>query len=280
MNTTGPTFWLVATPIGNLGDFPPRGEEVLSSIELLCCEDTRRTGVLLRHFGIRVPRLAVCNEHTEMGAIDNVLAVLRSGSDAALVSDAGTPGVSDPGERLVRAVLDAGYPVSAVPGPSAVIMALTISGLSTARFVFEGFLPRKGRDRAERLADIASEPRTVVLYEAPHRVERTLGDLRTALGDDRVVVVTRELTKLHEEVVRGPIGEIDLGEPRGEYVLVLAGAPADETVADDDTVREALRHALADGLSTRDAVSAVTASTGRVKREIYELAVSLPERGS
>jgi 16S rRNA (cytidine1402-2'-O)-methyltransferase len=269
---------LVATPIGNLGDFSPRGTDILGSVELLCCEDTRRTGVLLRHYGLRVPRLAVCNDHTEVACSRDVLDVLATGADAALVSDAGTPGVSDPGERVVRAVLDAGHPVSAVPGPSAAIMALTISGLSTSRFVFEGFLPRKGRERSSRLADIAAEVRTTIVYEAPHRIERTLVDLREALGAARMVAVTRELTKLHEEVTRGPLGEIEVGQPRGEYVVVIEGAPTDDAIADDDTVRLHLREALDRGASTRDAVATVTQATGRSKREVYDLAVALRDR--
>jgi 16S rRNA (cytidine1402-2'-O)-methyltransferase len=185
------TLWLVATPIGNLGDLAPRAAEVLGDVGLVCCEDTRRTGRLLAHAGVRAARLAVCNDHTEVARVADVLETLAAGDDVALVSDAGSPGVSDPGERIVRAVLDAGHTVSAVPGPSAVITALTISGLPTDRFVFEGFLPRRGRARAERLRELATERRTVVIYEAPHRVERTLADLRTAIGDDRMVAVTR-----------------------------------------------------------------------------------------
>jgi 16S rRNA (cytidine1402-2'-O)-methyltransferase len=207
-----------------------------------------------------------------------VLRVLGEGRDVAVVSDAGTPGISDPGERIVRAVVDAGYPVSAVPGPSAAIMALTISGLATDRFVFEGFLPRKGSARTERLAEIAAEHRTVVVYEAPHRVQRTLDDLRDALGDDRVVVVTRELTKLHEEVVRGPLGEIDIGAPRGEYVLVVAGAARSEVVVDDDEIRAALREAIDGGASTRDASAAVARTVGRPKREVYALALGIADQ--
>jgi 16S rRNA (cytidine1402-2'-O)-methyltransferase len=195
----------------------------------------------------------------------------------AIVSDAGTPGISDPGERIVRAAIDAGYHVSAVPGPSAAVMALTISGLAADRFVFEGFLPRKGGERAARLAEIAAEPRTTVIYEAPHRVLRTLDDLRTACGDDRFVVVARELTKLYEEVVRGPLGTIDIGGPRGEYVIVLAGAPVDDRPATDDDVRDALRDELAAGSSTRDAAAAVAKSVGRPKREVYALAVGLDD---
>jgi 16S rRNA (cytidine1402-2'-O)-methyltransferase len=269
------TLWLVATPIGNLGDLSPRAVDILSHVALVCCEDTRRTGLLLHHAGIRAERLAVCNDHTEVQRIDDVLRTLRDGRDVAIVSDAGTPGISDPGERIVRAVLDAGHAVSAVPGPSAAIMALTISGLPAHRFVFEGFIPRKGNDRATRLSEIAAERRTTIIYEAPHRVERTLEDLRTVCGDARHIVVTRELTKLHEEVVRGPLGEIDIGGPRGEYVLVLAGAPTADTPITDDDVRTALRAAIDDGSSTRDASAAVAKQVGRPKREVYALAIAL-----
>jgi len=269
------TLWLVATPIGNLGDLSPRAVDVLSHAALVCCEDTRRTGLLLQHAGIRAERLAVCNDHTEMSRIADVLRTLGDGRDVAIVSDAGTPGISDPGERIVRSVIDAGHTVSAVPGPSAVIMAITISGLSADRFVYEGFLPRKGAERASRLAEIAAEHRTTVLYEAPHRVLRTLDDLREACGDDRIVVVTRELTKLHEEVVRGPLGEIDIGSPRGEYVLVIEGAPIDDRPMNDDDVRAELRRELDAGASTRDASATVAKAVGRPKREVYALAIAL-----
>jgi 16S rRNA (cytidine1402-2'-O)-methyltransferase len=272
------TLWLVATPIGNLGDLPPRAVEVLRHADLICCEDTRRTGPLLRHSGIEAARLAVCNDHTEASRIPDVLQTLAGGRDVAIVSDAGTPGISDPGERIVRAVLDAGHTVSAVPGPSAAIMALTISGLATDRFVFEGFIPRKGTARAERLAEIAAEHRTVILYEAPHRVLRTLEDLREVCGDERTVVVTRELTKLHEEVVRGPLGDLDIGAPRGEYVLVVGGAPRSDEPVTDEEVRAALRTALAGGASTRDASAAVARHVGRPKREVYALAVALADQ--
>ncbi len=269
------TLWLVATPIGNLGDLSPRAVDVLAHVGVICCEDTRRTGLLLQHAGVKAERLAVCNDHTEVSRVDDVLRVLGSGRDVAIVSDAGTPGISDPGERIVRAVIDAGYTISAVPGPSAAIMALTISGLSAERFVFEGFIPRKGRDRSERLAEIAAEHRTTVIYEAPHRVARTLEDLREVCGGDRLVVVTRELTKLHEAVVRGPLGQIDIGGPRGEYVLVLAGAAVDDDPISDDDVRDALRDEFAAGSSTRDAAAVVARSVGRPKREVYALAVAL-----
>lgn len=273
------TLWLVATPIGNLGDLAPRAAEVLAAAGLVCCEDTRRTGLLLQHAGIRAERLAVCNDHTEASRVDDVLRTLREGRDVAVVSDAGTPGISDPGERIVRAVVDAGFDVSAVPGPSAAIMALTISGLPADRFVFEGFLPRKGTDRTQRLHEIAAEHRTTVIYEAPHRAQRTLDDLRRVCGDDRTVVVTRELTKLHETVERGPLGEIDIGTPRGEYVFVLAGSPRHDAPATDDDVRGALRRHFAHGASTRDAAATVARELRRPKREVYALAVAIADAG-
>ena len=265
------TLWLVATPIGNMDDLAPRALDTLGAVALVCCEDTRRTGLLLHRSGVRAERLAVCNDHTEDRCADDVISVLDRGGDVALVSDAGSPGISDPGERLVRAVLERGHTVSAVPGPTAAIMALTTSGLPTGRFVFEGFLPRKGRERTERLAGIALERRTTVIYEAPPRVRRTLDDLQAACGDDRMVVVTRELTKLHEETIRGSLGEIDVGDPRGEYVLVVEGAP-EPPPATDEIVTAALLDELGRGNSTRDAAAVVAQQTGRRKRDVYDLA--------
>ena len=276
--STGPasgTLWLVATPIGNLGDLPPRAAEVLGACALVCCEDTRRTGRLLQHAGVRAERLAVANEHTEANRVAEVLDLLAHGRDVAVVTDAGTPGVSDPGERLVSAVLDAGHRVSAVPGPAAAVMALVISGLPTSRFVFEGFLPRSGRERTERLAEVAAERRTIVLYEAPHRIARTLADLREACGPDRRVAVCRELTKLYEDVQRGTLGSVDVGAPRGEYVVVLAGAEPAAVDVDDDGIRAALREELAAGATRKDAAAAVSARLGVPRKVAYALATAL-----
>ena len=267
---------LVATPIGNLGDLSPRARDALAAAALVCCEDTRRTGRLLQHAGIAGTRLAVCNEHTEAARIPEVLQVLGDGGDVAVVTDAGTPGISDPGERLVRAVLDAGHDVTTVPGPAAAVSALVVSGLSTARYVFEGFLPRSGRSRAERLAELAAERRTIVLYEAPHRVLRTMADLAATLGAERPVSVARELTKLHETVARGTLGAVDLGTPRGEYVIVVAGAAVADAPPDDDVVRAALRAELAAGRSRRDAATVVAQRLGVARRVAYDLAVSEP----
>lgn len=267
---------LVATPVGNLGDLSPRARQALADASLICCEDTRRTGLLLQHAGVSGVRMAVCNEHTEAARVPEVLSVLGDGGDVAVVTDAGTPGISDPGERLVAAVLDAGYDVTTVPGPAAVVAALVVSGLPTTRFVFEGFLPRSGRARTERIAELASEQRTIVVYEAPHRVVRTLTDLAAAFGADRRVAVARELTKLYETVLRGTLGELDIGEPRGEYVLVIDGATPIVEVPDDDTLRAAVRTELAAGLSRRDAAAAVARRFGAPKRAVYELATAEP----
>jgi 16S rRNA (cytidine1402-2'-O)-methyltransferase len=267
---------LVGTPIGNLGDLAPRAADALASADVVACEDTRRTGRLLAHLGIRAPRLLVVNDHTEAAAAREVLARLDRGERVAVVSDAGMPGISDPGERLVAAAAAAGHAVEVLPGPSAALAGLVASGLPTGRFAFEGFLPRKGSGRTQRLAVVAAERRTVVLYEAPHRLLRTLGDLAHACGPTRRVAVARELTKLHEEVWRGSLAEAveraTAAEPRGEHVLVLAGAPEPEAPG-DDAIRAALDATRRAGATTRDAVSAVAAELGVPRRRVYDLAV-------
>jgi 16S rRNA (cytidine1402-2'-O)-methyltransferase len=274
---------LVGTPIGNLGDLTPRAAEALRSADAICCEDTRRTGRLLLHAGVERPRLVVVNDHTEAREVPGVVARLRRGERVAVVSDAGMPGISDPGERLVRAAVAAGHAVEVVPGPSAALAALVTSGLPAGRFVFEGFLPRKGSGRTERLGAVASEPRTVVLYEAPHRLARTVADLVEACGPDRRVAVARELTKLHEEVWRGPLGDAlawaRAAAPKGEIVLVLEGAPAPGP-PDDGAVVDALRDELAAGATARDAARAVAARLGVPRRRVYDLATRLAAAGT
>jgi len=269
------TLVLVGTPIGNLADLSPRAVDALRSADAICCEDTRRTGRLLQHAGVDRRPLLVVNDHTEEAAIAKVLARLSGGERVAVVSDAGMPGISDPGERLVRAALQAGHAVEVVPGPSAAITAMVVSGLPAGRFAFEGFLPRKGSGRTERLSEVAAERRTVVLYEAPHRLARTLADLATACGADRTVAVARELTKLHEETWRGTLADAVTWAaertPRGEMVIVLAGAPA-PTPADDDQVEAAVRARLAAGDSVRDAASTVARDLGVARRRAYEIA--------
>lgn len=269
---------LVGTPIGNLGDLAPRAVEALSAADAICCEDTRRTGRLLQHAGVERRPLVVVNDHTEVRAIAGVLDRLARGERVAVVTDAGMPGISDPGERLVRAAVQAGHVVEVVPGPSAAVTALVASGLPTGRYAFEGFLPRKGSGRPARLAELAAERRTVVLYEAPHRLARTLADLAAACGQGRQVAVARELTKLHEEVWRGSLEAacawVAEREPRGEVVLVLEGAP-EPVGADDDDVEAAVQARLEAGDSPRDAAAAVAAALGVPKRHAYEAALRL-----
>ncbi|MDX6551892.1 MAG: rRNA (cytidine1402-2-O)-methyltransferase [Gaiellales bacterium] len=270
---------LVATPIGNMGDLSPRAIDALRTADAICCEDSRRTGRLLAHAGIeRSSPLLVVNDHTEAARIGDVLARLARGQRVAVVTDAGMPGISDPGERLVRAAAVDGYVVEVVPGPSAAVAALVASGLPTGRFVFEGFLPRKGSGRTQRLFELVDERRTVVIYEAPHRLARTLADLVDAFGGERQVAIARELTKLHEEVWRGTLGDavawVAQREPRGEFVLVLDGAPAPAEATDDD-VRVAVDAALGRGLSPRDAAAVVATALGVPKRRAYAAAIDV-----
>jgi 16S rRNA (cytidine1402-2'-O)-methyltransferase len=243
------------------------------------CEDTRRTGRLLQAAGVSAKKLLAAHDHNEAAQIGTVLDRLRAGETVAIVTDAGMPGISDPGERMVRAAADAGFDVVVVPGPSAAVAGLVLSGLPTGRFVCEGFLPRSGSGRTERLAALAGERRTIVLYEAPHRMARTLANLADALGPSRRVAIARELTKLHVEVWRGTLADaVAHGaevEPRGEHVLIVEGSPAGEP-ASDDAVRDALQRLLGDGLSTRDAVAEVARSLDVSKRRVYDLATGVP----
>ena len=270
---------LVATPIGNLDDLSPRAVRTLASADLVVCEDTRRTGRLLKAAGVTARKLLAVHEHNEVAQIGTVLDRLRAGETVAVVSDAGMPGISDPGERLVRAAADEGFEVQVIPGPSAAISGLVASGLPAGRFVFEGFLPRSGSGRTERVHALAEERRTIVLYEAPHRLVRTLSDLRDAFGGARRVALARELTKLHEETWRGTIDEAlaraAVVEPRGEYVIVLDGA-APPTAATDDELVAALARLKADGLSTKDAVAEVATTYDVPKRRVYALATGTP----
>lgn len=271
-------FTLVATPIGNLADITARAVDAINACSVVCCEDTRRSGLLLQHLGISGKKYFVVNEHTEHDACEEIVTMLHSGANIVLITDAGTPGISDPGERVVRAVIEAGLKVTCAPGPAALVMALVMSGLPTARFVFEGFIPRSGVERSQRLDEIANEPRTVVLYEAPHRVAKTLADLEVVCGPLRKVVIARELTKMHEEMWRGTLHEASAiaqaAEPRGEYVVMLAGAlpPAPPT---DEELAEAVREQIKSGNSKKDAASRVATKYGVAKRRVYEIALQI-----
>ena len=270
---------LVGTPIGNLGDLSPRAVEVLKAADTIACEDTRRTRALLSHLGVPAGRrLLAVHDHNEAAAVGDVLARLDRGERVVVVTDAGMPGISDPGERLVAAAAAAGHTVEVVPGPSALVAALVVSGLSTSRFCFEGFLPRKGAARAGRLADIAAEARTTVLFEAPHRIRETVADLAEVAGGLRRVALVRELTKLHEEVWRGTLAgaleHLSRREPRGEYAVVLDGAPPPAPAAEAD-VEHALRVRLDAGLDKRSAIAEVATTLGVPKRRVYDVALRI-----
>lgn len=271
-------LWLVATPIGNMDDLSPRAASVLRAARVICCEDTRHSGTLLKRIGASPERLLVTNEHTEHDAITDVLALLAEHAVVAVISDAGTPAISDPGQRLVAAATQAGYPVYATPGPAAFVVAAAISGLPTERIAFDGFLPRAGAERRERLTEAARERRTLVLYEAPHRLLKTLTDLRDACEPTRTIAITRELTKLHEDVWRGTLADAvshaSSLEPRGEYALVLAPFVSDTVdVSDADILRE-LQQRISHGLSKRDAIDEVTSALGVPRKRVYSLATA------
>ena len=268
---------LVGTPIGNLGDLSPRAVEALASADLVCCEDTRRTGRLLEYAGLRGVRLRRVDEHTEAAAVTDVLELLAGGALVAVVTDAGMPALTDPGGRLVAESAEAGHNVTVVPGPSAGLAALSISGLPAGRFCFEGFLPRKGKARAERLEQIAREGRTTVVYESPHRLRSCLEDLSEACGPSRRGVVARELTKMHEEVARGSLADLcewAAGPVKGEAVIVIEGAGEDMAAATDDELRVAVESLVAGGASRKDAVEVTAAAHGMSRRQLYNLVVN------
>jgi 16S rRNA (cytidine1402-2'-O)-methyltransferase len=271
---------LVATPLGNLGDLSARALELFRRADVIYCEDTRHSRVLFSAHGIATGgRLKALHEHNEAAQSEAVVGHVREGKLVVLISDAGTPGISDPGERVVAAVVAAGLRVSTAPGPSAVVAALSISGLAMDRFVMEGFLPRKVNERARRVEGWATEERTIVFYESPQRLLGVLVELAARFPERRVAVV-RELTKVHEEVVRGTTSEVaarlEEREIVGEVVVVLEGGVLVSEV-DDELVRRALREQFASGASTRDAVDFVASSLEVAHRVVYRLALEVRE---
>jgi len=283
MGSGNPRLILVGTPIGNLGDLSPRVTEAFAAADVVACEDTRRTGKLLLHLGVRAPRLIRLDEHTEFDLGGEILALIANKNVVAVASDAGMPGLSDPGARVAALVADAGFQIEVIPGPFAAAVALVGSGLLThsSRFCFEGFLPRKGPERASRLGELMGERRTIVLYEAPHRIERTLTDLAAVLGADRQVAMCRELTKLYEQIWRGSLEQASAYcqevAPRGEYVLVVAGAPPLPDATDELILAE-LKLALAGGATRRDAALSVAKVHGVAPNRVKRLLVLLETR--
>lgn len=271
------TLYLVPTPIGNLADISRRMAETLGLVDFIAAEDTRVTLKLLNHLELKKPLMSYYRHNTE-AAGDAVLARLLAGEDCALVTDAGTPAISDPGEDLVALCAQAGVNVVSIPGPCALVTALAASGLPTGRFTFEGFLPMNRKNRAARLSGLLGEERTMIFYEAPHKLNATLADLCAAFGPQRRVALCRELTKLHEEVRRTTLGEAAehyrSSEPRGEFVLVVEGAaPVEEKLMTLEEGAERVRELRERGLSLKDAARQVAQETGLPKNELYALAL-------
>lgn len=265
---------VVATPIGNLEDCSPRAAAALRDADLVLAEDTRRTATLLRHVGADTP-MRQHHAHNEASSTAEVLPRLAAGETVVLVSDAGTPVVSDPGGRLVAAAVARGVDVTAVPGPSAVLHALVVAGIPAERFAFEGFLPRRGRERTQRLAAVAGEERATVWFVAPHHAADDLGALAQACGGQRPAALCRELTKLHEQVLRGSLAQLaataDAQPPRGELTLVVAGAPPPEVaVPDEQGLADRVQELVADGVRGKDAAGDVAVAFGLSKRDVYE----------
>ncbi|NJL49494.1 MAG: 16S rRNA (cytidine(1402)-2'-O)-methyltransferase [Leptolyngbyaceae cyanobacterium SM2_5_2] len=272
-------LYVVGTPLGNLEDMTFRAVRILQSVDLIAAEDTRHTGKLLQHFQITTPQLSY-HEHNRQSRIGEVLHHLQSQQHSvALVSDAGMPGISDPGYELIAACIAAGVPVVPIPGPTAAVTALCVSGLPTERFVFEGFLPLKGTARTARLDAFRQEERTILLYEAPHKLVKTLADLVAALGGDRPITLGRELTKRFEEFWHGTLAEA-LGHyqtqaPKGEFTLVIQGATRQALALSEQAIRAELQQLLQQGLSRADASRQLAKATGQPKKAIYQLSLTI-----
>lgn len=273
-------LYLCATPIGNLEDMPVRGIRMMQEADLIAAEDTRNSIKLLNHFNIKTPMTSY-HEYNKVEKAGVLVDKILQGQTIVLITDAGTPGISDPGEELVRQCVDAGIEVLSIPGPAACINALIISGLPTRRFVFEAFLPSDKKERGYVLAELENETRTMIIYEAPHRLIKTLEELRNVLGDDRRIAVCKELTKKHETVYRdtisGAVAYYTENEPRGEYVLVIEGKDRQEIIRKEQeswlsmTVEEHLEYYINQGIDKKEALKAVAKDRGVSKREIYNM---------
>lgn len=279
-------LFLCATPIGNLEDMPVRAVRIMKEADLIAAEDTRNSIKLINHFEIDTPMTSY-HEYNKVDKAKVLVDKMLAGQTVALITDAGTPGISDPGEELVRQAVQAGINVTSVPGPAACINALIISGLPTRRFVFEAFLPSDKKERVAVLEELSHETRTMIIYEAPHRLCRTLAELAEILGGDRQIAVCKELTKRHETVYRSDIkGAVDYynaNEPRGEYVLVIAGLNREDIIRDKQDawkempLEEHLKHYESQGIERREAIKLVAKDRGVPKREIYNMTLNFPK---
>lgn len=267
------TLYLVGTPIGNLSDLSERAKKVLSEVDFIAAEDTRVSGAMLSKFGIKKP-LCSYYEHNKKQKGEGIAERLAAGESCALVTDAGMPAISDPGEDIVRLCAERGIPVSVIPGPCAAVSALAVSGLFTGKFAFEGFLPTASGDRREAIEEVKTEKRTLIFYEAPHRLTKTLDELFAALGD-RKIALCRELTKINEEVIRttlsGAVEYYKAVTPKGEFVLIVEGAPKEEenSLAKTLTIEEHVAHYISQGMTKNDAIKAAAHDRGVGKSEIY-----------
>ncbi len=276
-------LYIVGTPIGNLEDMTFRGVRTLQSVDFIAAEDTRHTGKLLKHFQVNTPQISY-HEHNRNSRIPELLKQLQDGITIALVSDAGMPGISDPGYELVKACAEAGITVVPIPGAVAAITALSASGLSTEKFVFEGFLSAKGKQRRSHLQSLASEQRTLIFYESPHRLRATLEDMKEVFGEERQIVLARELTKMYEEFWRGTIvGAFNYYKekaPVGEYTLVIAGNTPTQHLFTEEELMGELETIMNQGISPSQASRQLAASTSVPRRELYQLALTLKKTDS
>jgi 16S rRNA (cytidine1402-2'-O)-methyltransferase len=274
------TLYIVATPIGNLEDMTFRAIRILQTVDFIAAEDTRHTGKLLHHFQIKTPQISY-HEHNRHQRLPELIEKLLLGKDIAIVTDAGMPGISDPGSELVKACVDANINIIPIPGACACIVGISASGLPTDRFVFEGFLPAKGQERQQSLATLQIESRTIILYESPHRLRQTLQDLANTLSTDRQIVLARELTKMHEEFWRGSIeSAIELytiREPQGEFTLVIAGIQTVAPIFSESAIKAELQTLMGEGISRSQASRQLAQQTSLPRRQIYQLALTLDD---
>lgn len=277
MSMTQGILYICPTPIGNLEDITLRTIKVLNEVDLIAAEDTRHTLKLLNHYNIKKPLISY-HEHNKITAGEKILEEIKKGKKIALVTDAGMPGISDPGEDIIKRCIEENIELVALPGPTAFVLALVLSGLSTESFVFEGFLPSKGKERKDRLNKLKSETRTIILYEAPHRIISLLKDLLEALGN-RKIAISRELTKIHEETFRGTIQEaiekFESQNPKGEFVLVVEGTDVEEQSFDHISIKEHIKMYMDEGLSKKESIKKVAKERNIPKSQVYREGIDL-----